>query len=573
MHNNKSYRLILNIILVCLSSFSFSTQAFSRGQAVATVNNNSVIIGDVIQLTITVNNAGDKYSFDPTPLDDDFNVSSPSTSQQRQYINGVYSRQTQWIVSIQPKKLGKLQIPAFKIGDLYTRPIIINVKKASQKVAKIKNTSVFIKNSLNKKSIYLGQPLILTTVLFIDKAANGLVLNSPVLENATIKIAGADINGKTVRNGIEYETITRKYEINANKKGKILIKSPLLTGTIRKIVPVNNWQNRVIAQPINIRGDALNVIIKTLPKAAQGTTLVSDDVKLFDNSDFAKKTIYAGDPITRKVTLLVASITEESIPTIHFNYPKTFRFYPDKDKITKVKLQGETYVKREMEHAIIADRAGKFILPEIKLEWWNTKTDKKDYTILPERILTILPAKNTVATTTHKHSTPQNSNQSKTPLVSKQPFIVNHKSLIYWQIVTFILLILLLSLMIYHLYSRKNFTLQKNDKKSKHQPNDALIKVTTALKTNSPSTAYLALLRYSQLIFPEAQNLSQIIELTALSTEDKASLAKAIKKLSLAYTEQSTQWDHQALLVLLTEASNKGNSNKEVNVMNLNEIK
>jgi hypothetical protein len=115
----KSSRLILNIILVCLTSLIFSTQVFAGStQVSATVSNNSVVIGNIINLTITVTDGGsDDYRFDSSSLRNDFNVSSPSQSQEREYINGVYSQQIKWIVSIQPKKLGKLKIPAFKIGS------------------------------------------------------------------------------------------------------------------------------------------------------------------------------------------------------------------------------------------------------------------------------------------------------------------------------------------------------------------------------------------------------------------------------------------------------------------------
>jgi hypothetical protein len=129
--------------------------------------------------------------------------------------------------------------------------------------------------------------------------------------------------------------------------------SSVETGSITKIINTNGWRRRGGSQPINVRGDALNVMIKVLPKAAKGAALVSDNVQLFDDSDFAKKPIYAGDPITRNVTLRVASITKESIPTINFNYPKTLRFYPDKDKIKKINENGTTYTEREMQHVIV----------------------------------------------------------------------------------------------------------------------------------------------------------------------------------------------------------------------------
>lgn len=241
--------------------------------------------------------------------------------------------------------------------------------------------------------------------------------------------------------------------------------------------------------------------------------------------------------------------------------------WPDKDKINEVKKNGTTYTIREMQHALIADNAGEYTLPEIKLTWWNSKTQKLALATIPARTLRVLPAKNTAVVT--GNSAPQNINNSKTTGATKQSILVNNKSLIYWQIITFILLILLLSLTAYHLFFRKK-SQQQPQKTPQNSPSNALLALKLSLQTDKPSTAYFALLRYNQLTYPSAKNLSQISDLTDLSTQDKTSLAKEIKKLSLAYTSQSTRWDHQKLLILLTKAANKKNSNTNDNIMNLN---
>ena len=572
MPYRQSYHPILNTILFCIATVIFSANAYADTHVSATVSNNDIVIGDFIDLTITVNDSDDDYQFDPSELNNHFNVSRPSQSNQTQYINGTLSQQTQWRVKIQAKQLGKIDIPALKIGDLYTQVITINVRKSSQKATTDSNVNAFIENSVNKQSLYLGQPLTLTSIIYLDQASqavNELQLVSPVLENAQIKVIGEDVNGSSVRNGIQYQTIKRIYQIDTQETGTLIINSPLLTGSLRKVVRIDDWKNRVVAQAINIRGDALTVTIKTLPKTVSETTLISDDIHLFEASDFATKALYVGEPITRKITLQAASITKDHIPTINFNYSPDLRFYPDKDKITEGTANGLTYIVREMQHAIIPDKAGELVLPEIKLAWWNSKTDKQAFATIPARTLTILPPKNSENAIGNPIV---DSNQNKTPAIEKTKTIyIDNNALIYWQIATLILLFALLLLVAYHFYYRKQVTQNLGAKNTPENTNISAIKaLEDVFIQNNPNSAYIALLKYSQVQYPQSKTITQISALTNLATQEKISLEKEIKKLSLACTAKSNQWGHQALLILLKDAEAKSININSDDVMKIN---
>ena len=567
MPYRQSYRSTLKTITLFIATLIFSINVHANNTHVsATVSNNDIVIGDFIDLTITINDSDD-YQFDPSPLNAHFKVSRPSQSNQTQYINGTLSQQTQWRVKIQPTKLGQIEIPALKIGDLYTQAIKIQVRKASQKGTKNTDSTAFIENTVNKQSLYLGQPLTLTSVIFLAQAGNELQLVTPTLENAQIKVLGEDANGRTVRNGIQYQTIKRTFQINVEKTGTLVINSPLLTGSLRKVVKVNDWQNRIVTQAINIRGEALTITIKALPKIAIGT-LISDDVHLFDEPNFAKQALYVGEPITRSITLQVASISKDNLPTINFNYPSDLRFYPDKDKINEGSADGLNYIVREMQHAIIPDKAGELVLPEIKLAWWNSKTDKQAFAVIPARTLTILAAKNTEI----KIENPVLSDHLKVPTPDTiKTIYVDNQALIYWQIATFILLISLVLLVTYHLYYRKQIKQNMNIKKEIKNSDTIPIKILEkSLIKNNPNSAYLALLKYSQSKYPEGKVIAQITGLTNLSTQDKQNLEKEIKKLSLACTAKSLQWDHQVLLILLKKAEAQSISKESDDVMKIN---
>ena len=78
-----------------------------------------------------------------------------------------------------------------------------------------------------------------------------------------------------------------------------------------------------------------------------------------------------------------------ALPTINLNNAK---LYPDQPKIEKGDGKSQWTGIRSESLAIIPTRAGEFVLPEVRIAWWNTDSNKAEYAILPERKFTVAPA-------------------------------------------------------------------------------------------------------------------------------------------------------------------------------------
>ena len=555
-------RIKFSIIIVLFLSLFWQQATWAAVQVEATVSDNAVFLGDRFTLTITINDTDSDYQLDTKPLENDFNVSRPSRSSSSNYVNGKSSYLTTWQVSLQAKRLGELSIPALKIANLSTESINITVKKPSTQATKTQDNQLFIENSLDKKTAYIGQSVILTSKIYIGRNADDLELITPTLEGATIAIYGEDKKDQTIRNGIRYNIITRQYEINASKVGKFTLQSPVLSGSLRKSVQVDEWRNRIVSEPINIRGDSLPITIKATPKNYQGKWLVSEDVRLFEDTKITEHSYHVGEPITRAITLQVASSDTDKLPNIDFNYPKNLRFYPDQDKLTEGQANGLHYAQRVIRHAIIAQKPGKLTLPEIKLAWWNSKTDKQDFAVLPAQTLTILAAeKSTQQAVIDKPVTPITPSQN-------QPSVAN-KTLIVWQIVCALLLVALIVLTFYHLNYRR---LQKTNKNKKPmQPVDQpYAKLQAAFNTQQASLVYQALLHYGQSEFPNLKSLSYFAALTNLDKQDKIHLASEIRTLENACAKPSPSWNSATLSKLIKHYHQQKNSTINNNIMDLN---
>ncbi|WP_413692754.1 BatD family protein [Pseudoalteromonas sp. KJ10-2] len=120
---------IQKLINVSLLLIAFCMPAMAATQATASISSNTIYLGDTFYLTVQVDDKGSEYQLDTSQLSEDFNVGSPSRSQQTSYINGDFTQQTTWTVSLQAKSVGQFTIPALQLDDLKTQAINIEVKQ------------------------------------------------------------------------------------------------------------------------------------------------------------------------------------------------------------------------------------------------------------------------------------------------------------------------------------------------------------------------------------------------------------------------------------------------------------
>lgn len=555
-------RIKSSIFTALFVGFFYSQLLSAAPQVLTSVSNNQVSLGDIFVLNIEIDDSDSDYQLDTRPLEKEFNVFRPSKSQRTEYINGNFTQKTQFQISLQAKRTGDLSIPVLYIGPLNTEAIKISVTPASEQATETADNQVFIENSINKTSLYIGQPLIFTTVLYISQATENMTLVGPELKDASIEVYGQDKNGEVIRNGIRYNTITRQFQISTDKAGDFMINSPLLSGNLRKVVNISNRQNQIIAVPINVRGDSLQIQIKDKPADYQGKWLVSEDVSFLENTPLTQQTFHLGDPITRTVTLQIASINKDKLPTIDFNYPEGLRFYPDQDEIKEGQANGLLYSQRTMRHAIIPDQAGELTLPEIKIAWWNSLTDKQEYAVLPAQTLTILAANKQPA---NIENAQENINKAATTLK------IDNSQLIYWQVITALLCLGLIILLLYHLsYRRQHAALTQPKVPSIPVENQAYLNLQDALQQNNAPLVYQKLLTFLHSEKVKLKSLSQLTEFIVLPKEDEIKLLEEIKTLEQACCSTVKPWDATQLSSLIEKYLKRTRMRREKGILDLN---
>ena len=527
--------------------------AFAATQATASVSNNQVYLGDIFMLNVEVDDTGSEYQLDTDVLKDKFTVFLPSRGQKQMYINGEFKAQTTWQVRLQANKIGTFTIPSLKIGDVQTQAIKIQVIEPSAQQKSVQGDAIFIENSLNKSKIYLGQQVILDTKIYVSENISNADVLPPALDSVDVERIDPKPQSQIIRNGIRYQVFSYQYKITPSIAKEMVIPSPLLTGQMNR--RVNQWQGQSAYQAINIRGNTVALTVKDIPSNFQGDWLVSDDVRIIENNDLHSKEYAVGDPITRSISLQVASISLDKMPQIKLNYNNSMRYYPDKDDLKQGEINNKLYTQRTITHAIIANKAGQLVLPEIKIPWWNSVTDKQEFATLPAQTLTIKAAPST--NNNQSNSTPLLGNaaleQAKLNTSNSQP-VNNTAELLFWKISTLVLFLLLVIGTIYHFMQRKGMAIKDNNSVNNvvesKQPYKALL---IALQHAQPQLVYNSLLRYLQSKYPAITQIQEIESYSRLNEEKKQQLLLNLKQLELACSGQTHQWNAGELTKLIKQ--------------------
>jgi len=379
------------ITLLLISSVAQATT-----EVTVSLDRNPVLVNESFVLEIVANDSLDANAFDLTQLSQSgFVVGRTATSSQTRIINGSISKTTRWNVVLLARKTGTFNIPALRIDSVYSKPLTVSVVKSNYSTAQSTQT-IFVKNSIEQADLYLQQTVKLVTRLYfapnVDLQSG--TLSDPMLDGASIKQNGKDKDASEIIMGVRYRVIERIYMVTPQSSGTFTIKSPAFNGEIGTGQRRSNFSNFGGTKPVTSVGNDIEIKVSSIPKKYSGSWLPSDLVMLNEEWQPNQDTYEVGEPITRTFTLLALNVNEEQLPEVVGKYPDSFKTYPDQSESHSEVRQNAIVSQRVSTEAIVATKAGKFTLPAVSINWFNTKTKRQDVATIPAKNITIVPSSN-----------------------------------------------------------------------------------------------------------------------------------------------------------------------------------
>jgi hypothetical protein len=371
---------------------------------------NPVAIDDSFHLIYEADgNVDDEPDF--SPLSQDFDVLSSSQSTNMRLINGNYSLKKSWDLSVIAKQTGTFTIPSVKFGNDLSPAIQVTVHEntATNNLApnsQSPNSSspnnqgtipaaIFLENSLDKKETWVQAQLIYTIRLLRNVSVIGGSLTEAPETNdpdAIIHKISED-SYQTTRDNIRYDVFERRYAIFPQKSGTLKIHPMTFEGRI------NARQSRSLFDQFRMSGQLKRLRSKTLEATVNAAPLSinlqdwlpANDIQLVEEWSDDIQQIKTGEPITRTITIIADGLSGLQLPDLDIEEINNIKQYPDKPVVEDRKstsTKGITGMK-QIKIAMIPASAGNYTLPEIKLSWWNTTSNKKETAVIPEKKITV----------------------------------------------------------------------------------------------------------------------------------------------------------------------------------------
>ncbi|MGY0398679.1 MAG: BatD family protein [Ostreibacterium sp.] len=513
--------------VIFLLGLLFVWQSFAIGLT-ARLNTPTVVEGDTFRLTLSTKE--NTPTPDLAPLKTDFTIVGTAQSTSISNINGKMTRSNSWIISLSPKKVGRLSIPKIHAGKVSSKALSINVvdtAHAPKSTGASQGINLVVRLNGYGDKFYQFQEIPLTVRVETDKNFLQASLLSPESSDFELTPHGQDRNSKLTQKGRVINVIERDYLLRPQVSGKLT----LLPFTLQGAMPDNNRQtpfDTLFGQSPGMmqrgkafvkRSNSLTIAVSANPNASTGEWfLPAKKVALQAQWQPKNPTFKQGQSVTRKIRLLALGARAEQLPKLSFHNVDGAKIYLDDDRTDMKDTPNGTQALREMTLSIIPTRGGQVALPKIMVKWLNTNTGKTETAVLPEQTIEVIGHLPIAKKKVTKSNTliPKTTNQNP-PKIMAPTFWMHNKMIAVAIIIGLVLVVAILFMLFYR--QRKTVVEPERDVTKKpvswsmdnrKQPNNTTKKLKTeiddALKKQDIKQLYQVLLQWQHQDFSAKQS-------------------------------------------------------------------
>ncbi len=418
--------MVGRLIVILTLLFITTTQAFAADELQVEPDRTSLHENETLTLTVT----GDMaltINFDilfnlgsldlPAPNIDKLEKTFKILSREQKYsirtVNGETRATITWTYQLAPLKTGTLTIPSLTFNNASSKPIDITVKPGNATTNTKATRDAFIELSTDKDSVYVQEQLVLTVKLFFTGNLIRGDLSEPTHPDAIIEAMGKQQEYSRYRDGRRYQVVERRYAIYPQKTGKLTLDPIKFEGQSR----TSQGQLRFLRDHAQL----FDIPVKAPPASFTGNTwLPAARLTLSASGVSGQSQITVGESLTRTIEVTAQGLRAEVLPPLNPDTPDGLKSYPDTPE-TSTDIGTDTVVgKLSQTTALVGLTPGKVTLPEVRIPWWNTRTDKQEVAVIPAQTLSIAAAGNQTRKPPAPGATPTPDKPTSPPVPSEQ---------------------------------------------------------------------------------------------------------------------------------------------------------
>lgn len=341
-------------------------------------------------------------------LSENFDVTKRSSSRQVTIENGKRTSVVEWVLELVPKRTGVLEIPPVIVGPAQSRPLTILVEAPASGA----NRDLFIEASVDVSEPYVQAQVMYYLRVYQDVRFLDASLSLPQLEGALMQQLGEERNYQETVDGRNYTVSEIRYTVFPQRSGKLAIPSPV----VKAVVPVNRNQvpnTRTRTRSLTRRANNIELNVKARPDGLDGSWwLPAKEVKLQSEWSSSIDNMVVDQPVTRTVHLMAQGVADSQLPEIDVPDVENFSIYADSPTVATNASENGLLAQQTNTWAVIPQVAGELVLPEVRVNWFDTKTGEARVAVLPEETITVRAPDGAGAANTAGNGVAQNNDLS-----------------------------------------------------------------------------------------------------------------------------------------------------------------
>lgn len=363
-----------------------SCVAQAQAQVRAWLDRNPVAQGEAVALNIEADEAAAQP--DLSPLRADFDIVDQSSSRQMQWANGAFSTKTLHAVSLVPKRSGRLQIPALRVGARTTPPLSVTVRAAATGADEAANTNadIFIETEVDEPNPYVQQAVGVTLRLYHAMNLTGqLDLDAP--DGASLQRVGNDAQSVQTRNGRTYNVFERRYLLLPERSGALTLPAPRFAGN-----RVGGWMDDFFGgggQALRARGTPRTLQVRAQPASAPQPWLPLRSLQL--RYVTAPQQARAGEAATLIVEAIAVGAGRAQMPELPPPSVPGAQVFAEPAQYEETFRDGVPQVTVTRRYSIVPGGSGNLRIAGLRIAWWDVRAGVAKTATLPDLQLQVAP--------------------------------------------------------------------------------------------------------------------------------------------------------------------------------------
>ena len=358
----------------------------------ARLDRNTAVVGETVTLVLQTTDADQSLDTDLSVLQADFDVLNQRSETQMSFVNGRQTATVRLVIFLETKRAGNLLIPALKFPGASSTPVQLMVSAAPEPVPGAAEP-VFIEVTVHPESgpYYVLSQISLLVRIFYQANLTEAAINPPDPSQASVRLLD-EVPYQADRNGERYRVLERRYAIFPERSGTLTIPPMQLSGRLIEKPSDRLWQPKVRGRRVTVESESINLEINARPAAYTGDYWLPARRITLSQQISDNEKLHVGEPVTRTVILDAQGLEENMLEEPVWPEIPATRIYPDQPQGIS-RDDGEWVLgHKEFRYAVVPEQVGELLLPEIKLDWWDTVNNRQRTATLPEHRITVLPS-------------------------------------------------------------------------------------------------------------------------------------------------------------------------------------